>query len=450
MVEVETAIRPLAAESQQRLIAVVRDITERKRSEQELRESERREYMAARVDLLTGVANRRAWEEALEHAMSSSRGDGSPLTVALLELDNFRAYHDDWGHVRGDELLREITSRWREPLREADLLARRGGDEFALLMPGTGVEQARWLVQRMRAESAALHGFSCGLAYWDEVESADLLMARADAALQNSKRAGAGTTWGGSHEPAQSWSYLIPRLLARHEVRTVYQPIRRLEQYELVGYEALARPAGFGNRSSVEGLFDAAKRLGMARDLDWLCRRSAVNSAAALSTSALLFINVSVQALLDPLHDADQMLLLMRWAGRDPRSVVLEVREGEQAADLERLRNVVGAHRAEGFRFALDDFGGGHSTIEALTYANPEYIKIAPSLTLHLDDEGPRTAVKALAAFALSSRAQLVAVGLETKAQIRQALELGIELGQGHRMGSPRPASQLTSVESVA
>src|SRR5207302_1053596 len=136
IVDVETAIRSLAAESQNRLIAVVRDITERKRWEEALRESERKEYAAARTDPLTGVANRRAWDEELTRALVHCGGDDDlPLTVVLIELDNFRAYHEDWGHVRGDELLREITARWREPMSETHLLARFGSDEFALLMP---------------------------------------------------------------------------------------------------------------------------------------------------------------------------------------------------------------------------------------------------------------------------------------------------------------------------
>lgn len=452
IVEVETAIRPLAAESQNRLIALVRDISQRKRSEQALRESQRKEYLDARRDPLTGIANARAWDEELYRVMARCRREGSPLTIALLELDNFRAYHDDWGQVRGDELLREITTRWHEPLGEHDMLARLGSDGFALLMPGSDVADAQRLVQRMRAESAVLYGFSAGLARWDGVESSELLTARADAALQRSKHAGTGkvTVVATPHEPVQSWSHMLPRLLARHEVRTVYQPIRRLDGLEVVGYEALARPVGFANKASVFELFDAAKRLGLSRDLDWLCRRSAVHGATTLPSSALLFMNVSVQTLLDPLHDVDQMLLLMRWAGRDPRSVVLEVAEGDQAADLERLRNVVTAHRAEGFRFALDDVGGGHSTLEALTHAKPEYIKISPSLTVHLDADGPQAAVRALVTFARSSRAQPVAVGLETKAQIQQAISLGVELGQGHGVGSPRPARQLSSVESVA
>jgi diguanylate cyclase (GGDEF)-like protein/PAS domain S-box-containing protein len=445
-IDVETAIRPLRAEGTHRLIALVRDITERKRAQQTLEESERKAFIAARLDPLTGIANRRAWEEEIERAMARSRRDGSPITVALLDLDGFKAYNDDWGHIRGDELLRAYATRWREPLREVDLIARYGGDEFAVLLPGSGVDEARMVIQRLRAATGALPPFSAGLAGWDGAETGESLMARADSALYNSKRSGPGrvTVLATSHERVQSWSYLIPRLIASRELDAIYQPIRRLEDFGLVGYEALARPAGFGVHSSVEELFDTAKRLGYSRDLDWLCRRVAVHSATSLPKNALLFINVSIHALLDPNHDVDQMLLLMRWAGRDPGTVIFEISERDQIADLERLRGVLSAYREEGFRFALDDVGEGHSTLEVLTGANPEYIKIARSLSVGVESPGPRSAVQALVTFAASSGAKLVAEGLETNQHIELVRQLGIELGQGYGVSAPRSVEQLS------
>ncbi|MBV8529020.1 MAG: diguanylate cyclase, partial [Candidatus Dormibacteraeota bacterium] len=451
IIDVDTAMRPLSTEGQARLIAVVRDITERKRVDAELRVSEQRAYVAARQDALTGIPNRRAWEEELSRALARSRRNGSSLTVAMLDLDNFKTYNDDWGHGRGDELLREIAARWTEPLREVDLLARIGGDEFAVLLPGSTVEEARNVMERLRDASAALIVFSAGLAGWDGVESGESLMARADAALYNSKRTGAGrvAAIATAKERVQGWPYLIPRLLATRQLTALYQAIRRLDTFELEGYEALARPSGFGVRASVEDLFDAAKRLGHARDLDWLCRRVAVHGATSLPRSALLFINVSVHALLDPLHDVDQMAMLMRWAGRSPDTVIFEISERDPIANLDRLRGVLGAYRSEGFRFALDDVGEGHSTLEVLTTANPEYIKVARSLACSVEAAGPRSAVQALVTFADSSGAKLVAEGLESEEQISRVLELGILLGQGYGIAPPRPAEQL-AYESVA
>jgi diguanylate cyclase (GGDEF)-like protein/PAS domain S-box-containing protein len=445
IIDIETAMRPLSAEGPARLIAVVRDITERKRVDVELRASEQRAYVAARQDALTGIPNRRAWNEELPRAMARARRHGTPLTVAMLDLDNFKTYNDDWGHGHGDDVLREVSTRWSEPLRAVDLLARYGGDEFAVLLPGSTVDQGLLVLERLHETSSGLLAFSAGLAAWDGVESAESLMARADAALYNSKRRGPGrvAAVATAQERVQGWPYLIPRILETRQLSAVYQPIRRLDTFALEGYEALARPSGFGERSSVEDLFDAAKRLGFARDLDWLCRRVAVHGATALPRGALLFVNVSVHALLDPLHDVDQMLLLMRWARRAPESVIFEISERDPIANPERLRRVLSSYREAGFRFALDDVGEGHSTLEVLTSSNPEYIKVARSLACNVEASAPRATVRALVTFAESNGARLVAEGLETDDQIGRVLELGIVLGQGYGVAPPRAADQL-------
>ena len=172
---------------------------------------------------------------------------------------------------------------------------------------------------------------------------------------------------------------LITDLIGGLPIHAVYQPIVDLNDGHVIGYEALARPQGYGASDSVEGLFEVAHRSGQIRDLDWLCRRAALGQAASLPANALLFINVSVAALVDPLHDVDQLMLLLEWSGRSPRNLVLEIGEHEDVRDLQRFQHVLAAYRTTGVRFAIDDLGEGFATTDLLASAGAEYVKLARS-----------------------------------------------------------------------
>jgi len=226
-------------------------------------------------------------------------------------------------------------------------------------------------------------------------------------------------------------------LLERRYMRAAYQPIVALDSDQVLGYEALLRVGGSSADSSVDELFTTAQRLGYSRALDWLGRRTALECAGPLPEGALLFVNVSARALLDPVHDTDQMLMLLRWAGRRPDEVILEISEREMISNLARLREVLADYRAHGFRFALDDVGEGHSTLEVLAAANAEFIKIARSLSELVDQPGPGAAVRAIVTFAESSGAVVVAEGISRPAMIDAMRELGVGYGQGYELGRP-------------
>jgi diguanylate cyclase (GGDEF)-like protein len=143
----------------------------------------------AQRDTLTGLANRRAWEMALPLAMDRARRDGNSLSLAVLDLDHFKRYNDQYGHQAGDRLLKEAASAWASGLRSTDLLARYGGEEFALLIQDGGAEVLA-LLDRLRPLTPAGQTFSAGIAVWDGEEPSDALFARADAALYEAKGAG--------------------------------------------------------------------------------------------------------------------------------------------------------------------------------------------------------------------------------------------------------------------
>jgi diguanylate cyclase (GGDEF)-like protein len=144
----------------------------------------------ARTDDLTGLPNRRAWDEELPRELSRAARDSRPVCVAMLDLDRFKRFNDDRGHQAGDRLLKQAASAWATQLRTSDMLARYGGEEFSLLLPGCTLRDAQALVQRLRAAMPDGETVSAGIACWDETENADELVGRADTALYAAKRDG--------------------------------------------------------------------------------------------------------------------------------------------------------------------------------------------------------------------------------------------------------------------
>jgi diguanylate cyclase (GGDEF)-like protein len=144
----------------------------------------------AHTDALTGLANRRAWESELERGLARARRTGEPVSVALVDIDRFKAVNDMHGHPSGDSLLAAAAKGWSEVLRPDDALARIGGDEFAVLMPACTPTQAAEITRRLRARMPNPYSCSIGLATWDGTELSAQLMGRADNALYYAKRHG--------------------------------------------------------------------------------------------------------------------------------------------------------------------------------------------------------------------------------------------------------------------
>jgi diguanylate cyclase (GGDEF)-like protein len=148
----------------------------------------------ARTDELTGLPNRRAWQETLPRELERSVRFGDRICVAILDLDHFKQYNDTHGHQAGDRLLKEVAVAWTDELRASDFLVRYGGEEFALVLPSCPQERAQEAVERLRAVTPAGQTCSCGIALWDGSESPSELVGRADRALYEAKRTGRNRT----------------------------------------------------------------------------------------------------------------------------------------------------------------------------------------------------------------------------------------------------------------
>jgi diguanylate cyclase (GGDEF)-like protein/PAS domain S-box-containing protein len=170
-----------------RHLSIIRDITERKRLE-----AERERLIAvandlARTDSLTGLPNRRVWNDRIVDEVHHAKRSNDPLTIALIDLDDFKVLNDTQGHPAGDKLLQTVAAAWQKQLRDIDLLVRGGGDEFWLLFPACppGLEHA--VLQRMRTAMPPGQTFSAGTATWDRTEGVTELLERADRALYEDK-----------------------------------------------------------------------------------------------------------------------------------------------------------------------------------------------------------------------------------------------------------------------
>jgi len=146
--------------------------------------------VAARTDDLTGLLNRRAWDEELGRELSRADRDGGALCVAILDLDKFKLYNDTHGHQAGDRFLKQMAGAWSQTLRAGDIIARYGGEEFAVALPGTNLEHAQEMLERLRSCLPEGQTCSAGVCRWDGEESAESLAVRADNALYAAKDAG--------------------------------------------------------------------------------------------------------------------------------------------------------------------------------------------------------------------------------------------------------------------
>jgi diguanylate cyclase (GGDEF)-like protein len=376
-------------------------------------------------DGLTGVANRRTWDQELSRACAFAGEHRAPLTMAVLDLDHFKEFNDRHGHLAGDAVLKETAAAWSSILGDRGFLARFGGEEFTVLLPHLGASEARLVLERMRR--AVTHGQSCsiGVATWDGAEPLSGLMARADQALYRAK--GAGRDRMAVHEDGRITvmtpsSYANPALAS---LRTVYQPIQDLRTGEVVGVEALSRFDGLDPRT----VFDSAERDGTAPALEAGAIAAAIGG---WDRAGLLALNVSLSTLVTP---AVQAAL-----PDDLTSLVLEITEADMVDYGPEVMLAVREARARGALIAIDDFGAGFSNTHRVAKIAPDIVKIDMSLVRGIDgDPLLQAVVTACLRYTELTSTRLIAEGIETDEELDCLVGLGVRLGQGYLLGVPGP-----------
>ena len=453
----------------QAIVVSLRDIGRR-------RELERQLIQQAYTDSLTGMPNRAMFRKKLEDEVATA-GE-RPVTVLLLDIDDFKLVNDNLGHSSGDELLTTIAERLRSQVRPGDVLARLGGDEFAILLRELDPADASSLAERLLAvahETIRLGSrditcsLSIGIATSTGCEPsasglvcADQLLGNADLAMYAAKRAGRNGY--AIFDPTMTMSVLeeaqqradLEHALEHDEFRVLYQPVVDMHTQRLTAVEALVRwqhprdgllgPYHFIASAEANGLIVPLGR--------WVLRQACAQLArwrAETPEAAELKVNVNLSARQFQYAGlVDDVSAALADAGLDPASLTLEITESMLMADIEAAKETLHALRHLGVRLAIDDFGTGYSSLSYLKQLPVDVIKIDKTFVdeVHIDEDDVAL-VDAVAGLGQALKMQTVAEGIETDAQWETLRRIGIDHGQGYLFGKPAEPAGIMSLLSA-
>lgn len=466
----EVSLGVLELEGQRVLLGLSRDISERKRTEEELR-------AAARTDKLTGLPNRALFLDRLQQAvLRAGRLDAYNFAVLFLDFDRFKIINDSLGHKVGDMLLQEAAERLRAAVRSGDSLgrfagghttARLGGDEFVVLLDGVrDPKDARIVAGRLldalsRPYRLGKHevysSASIGIVTSDiEVTSAEDVLRDADTAMYEAKLAGKGcyvvfdVSMRKRVQNRLSIENDLRKAIESGQLFLMYQPIVSLETREVNSFEVLVRW-----QHPQRGVISPAEFVPIAEDTglivpigEWVLREACRQFAHWQKTHGdaaprNIAVNLSrSQLLLSDLPSTIQRIL--QGASLRPSSLHLEITESAVMRDVELVMKILHALKEIGVTLSMDDFGTGHSSLACLHQFPFDVLKIDRSFIATINQGRDHAAlVHAVVSLARNLEINVVAEGIETADQLLMLQALGCHFGQGYFLGRPMMADQV-------
>ena len=409
----------------------------------------------ALTDDLTGLANRRALHRRLEEALAEPEPRAALL---LLDVDAFKDVNDTLGHDAGDHVLRQVAQRLEHVAIEADVLARIGGDEFAVLLTGDEADEAAAVGRRLRTlletplevEGLAIRlGTNIGVALAPRhAGDATGLSRRADVAMHLAKTQRTGievyAPERDRHSPARlALTAQLHGAIEDGQLEVHFQPQADTRTGVVTGAEALVRwrhpehglmpPAAF---------LPLAERAGLMGPLALLVLEQAIGACAAWRADGhelTVAVNLSVTNLMDPDLPAE-VAALLREAGLDPRQLELEITEDVVMADAVGPIGVLHELKELGVRLSLDDFGTGYSSMAYLKHLAVDALKIDRSFVRDMAESHEDAAiVRSIVALAHALDLTVVAEGIASQRAWFAAREAGCDLAQGYELGRPMP-----------
>ncbi len=435
-------------------VATHEDITEQRRSEVKI------EYMAHH-DALTDLANRVLLDQRLELALLRRIHGEETVAVHHLDLDQFKAVNDTFGHPVGDKLLKVVADRLRGLVRETDTIARTGGDEFVIVQsPITDPAQATSLAQAIIALISepfdidghrAVIGASIGIAIGPgDGAKPDKLLRNADLALYKAKDDGRGTfrffeaTMDLQMQTRRIMEQDLRKGLPGGEFELYYQPVVNLASNAISGFEALIR----WNHPE-KGLISPATFIPLAEDIgfivplgEWVIRQACA-TAAHWPDDLHVAINISAAQFRSP--GLLQVIVgALATSGLQPTRLEIEITETVLLHNRDTTLAVLHQLRALGVRIAMDDFGTGYSSLTYLQCFPFDKIKIDRSFVKDItENAGSLNIVRAVAALAKGMGMAATAEGVETGAQLDKIVSEGCTEMQGFLFSRPLPVQEI-------
>ncbi|MDZ4090485.1 MAG: EAL domain-containing protein, partial [Arthrobacter sp.] len=433
-----------------------------------LREAQVELERMALTDPLTQIANRTALNSVLSHALAETSRGEMPPALLVLDLDSFKGINDTLGHSAGDDVLRVISRRLQDAVRETDTVARLGGDEFAVMLPKSNLVRARRVANRiLKALGESIEigdlritcGTSIGLRVAEPGQSVDELVMEADTAMYAAKA-----------QPHSSIKVFEPALLYARRLQSVmitemreaigqdqltlhYQPVVELATGRIEGVEALVR-WNHPERGLLmpDSFIPLAEETGMIVDLGHWVLKNAVRQLRRwqqeLNVDGNFNVRVNISTTeLQNLDLIEHVRDILRETGVDAANLIVELTESMAVNGGDVDKYSLSGLRRLGVQLEIDDFGTGYSSISYLRKLPVNVVKIDKSLIDGLGtDLEQSNFVEAVLHLIHACGLKAVAEGIETAEQAAELIRLGCSSGQGYYFGRPVPASDLEAM----
>ena len=416
----------------------------------------------AMYDNLTALPNRALFHDRVEQAILRGKRDDIVFSLMLLDLDRFKEINDKHGHFVGDLLLREVGGRLKETVRSSDTVARMGGDEYAVLLPGTETDGATVLARKILTQIARPYALdaktldiatSIGIAqYPQHGDDFDILMQRADVAMYSAKRSGAGYAVYVTEQDERNAEDRVLKNELQDAIETGqmvlhYQPKVEYSQGQVTGVEALVRwqHPRYG-LISPDRFIKLAEEAGLIKTLTLWVLEHALRQCAELHAAGMkinMAVNLSVLNLRDS-HLPEELDALLKEVGLDPKWIELEFSETAIMADTVRTMDVLARLYSMGTKLAIDDYGTGYSSLNYLKQLPLHRLKIDRSIVDGLaHDKSQEAGVRCTIDLAHQLGLRVVAEGVEDEATMASLARLGCDSAQGYHICKPLDAEAL-------